>query len=81
MMGCGIAHFVQRGWLIGPKLFRLEAYPACASSKLCDFIYRLVGWVCWEIGLCPPHRSTHQVSYSWGVGRVAELGGLSPILS
>ena len=52
-----------------------------ASSKLCDFIYRLVGWVCWEIGLCPPRRSTNQVSYSWGVGRVAELGGLSPILS
>ena len=39
MMGCGIAHFVQRGWLIGPKLFRLEAYPACASSKLCEFIH------------------------------------------
>ena len=22
------------GWLIGPKLFRLEDYPACTSSKL-----------------------------------------------
>ena len=27
------------GWLIGPKLFRPEAYPACASSKLCEFIH------------------------------------------
>ena len=26
------------GWLIGPKLFRPEAYPACSSSKLCEFI-------------------------------------------
>ena len=28
----------QGGWLIGPKLFRPEAYPAGASSKLCEFI-------------------------------------------
>ena len=27
------------GWLIGPKLFQFEAYPACASSKLCEFIF------------------------------------------
>ena len=27
------------GWLIGPKLFRPKAYPACASSKLCEFIF------------------------------------------
>ena len=26
-------------WLIGPKLFRPEAYPACVSSKLCEFIF------------------------------------------
>ena len=26
------------GWLIGPKLFRFEACPACASSKFCEFI-------------------------------------------
>ena len=26
------------GWLIGPKLFWPEAYPACASSKLCESI-------------------------------------------
>ena len=26
------------GWLIGPKLFRPEAYPTCASFKLCEFI-------------------------------------------
>ena len=25
-------------WLIGPKLFRPEAYPTCLSSKLCEFI-------------------------------------------
>ena len=25
-------------WLIGPKLFRPEAYPTCVSSKLCEFI-------------------------------------------
>ena len=23
------------GWLIGPKLFRPQAYPICVSSKLC----------------------------------------------
>ena len=28
----------QRGWLIGSKLSRPKAYPACASSKLCEFI-------------------------------------------
>ena len=26
------------GWLIGPKLFLPEAYPACAFSKFCDYI-------------------------------------------
>ena len=26
------------GWLIVPKPFLPEAYPACASSKLCEFI-------------------------------------------
>ena len=26
------------GWLIGPKLFRPEAYLICMSSKLSDFI-------------------------------------------
>ena len=26
------------GWLIGPKLFRPEAYPASASPKLCQII-------------------------------------------
>ena len=25
-------------WLIGPKLFRPEAYPICASFKLYEFI-------------------------------------------
>ena len=29
------------GWLIGPKLFLLEAYPACVSSKLCEFIFQM----------------------------------------
>ena len=33
--GEGVGH---GGWLIGYKLFRPEAYPACASSKLCEFI-------------------------------------------
>ena len=28
------------GWFIGPKLFRPEAYPACASSKLFEFIVK-----------------------------------------
>ena len=26
------------GWLTGPKLIQSETYPACASSKLCEFI-------------------------------------------
>ena len=26
-------------WLIGPKLFRPEAYPTCVSSKLWEFIF------------------------------------------
>ena len=26
------------GWLIGPKLFRPEAYLTCVSSKLCAFM-------------------------------------------
>ena len=31
---------VGRGsWLIGPKLFRPDAYPTCVSSKLCEFIF------------------------------------------
>ena len=35
------------GWLIGPKLFRPKPlYPACASSKLCDFILH-------RIKVCP----------------------------
>ena len=29
---------VRESWLIGPKLFRPEAYPTCVSSKLCEFI-------------------------------------------
>ena len=28
----------NRGWLTGPKLIQSETYPACASSKLCEFI-------------------------------------------
>ena len=28
----------HEGWLIESKLFRPEAYPACISSKLCEFI-------------------------------------------
>ena len=28
-------------WLIGPKFFRPKPYPACASSKLCEFIEML----------------------------------------
>ena len=31
-------------WSIGPKLFRPEAYPACASSRLWEFIYE--GFIC-----------------------------------
>ena len=31
-------NFDQICWLIGPKHFRPEAFPACASSKLCEFI-------------------------------------------
>ena len=34
---------VTGGWLIGPKLVRPEAYPACASSKLYKFIF-------WKLG-------------------------------
>ena len=34
----------QGGWLIEPKLFRPEAYPACASSRLWEFIYE--GFIC-----------------------------------
>ena len=29
------------GWLIGPKLFRPEAYLACVSSKHCEFIHQV----------------------------------------
>ena len=29
------------GWLIRPKLFQPEAYPDCAFSKLCEFIFSL----------------------------------------
>ena len=29
------------GWLIRPKLFQPEACPACAFSKLCEFIFSL----------------------------------------
>ena len=29
------------GWLIGPKLFDPKQYPACASSKFCEFIQLL----------------------------------------
>ena len=28
----------HRGWKIGPKIFRPEAYPIFVSSKLCGFI-------------------------------------------
>ena len=28
-------------WLIGPKLFRPEAYPTCVSSQLCEFIAKV----------------------------------------
>ena len=28
----------HEGWLTGLKLFRPEAYLACTSSKLCEFI-------------------------------------------
>ena len=31
----------HRGWLIGPKLFRPEAYLACVSSKHCEFIHQV----------------------------------------
>ena len=34
-----VSEFVHGGWLIGPKLCQPEAYTACASSKLCKFIY------------------------------------------
>ena len=34
-----VSEFVHGGWLIGPKLCRPEAFTACASSKLCKFIY------------------------------------------
>ena len=30
------------GWLIRPKLFQPEAYPACAFSKLCEFMMTAV---------------------------------------
>ena len=32
----------HRGWLIGPKLFRPEAYPTRVSFKLCEFILHQV---------------------------------------
>ena len=32
-------------WLIGPKLFRPEAYPTCVSSKLSKFILTRSGKV------------------------------------
>ena len=31
--------FGHGGWLIWSKLFRPKAYPACASSKLSEFIW------------------------------------------
>ena len=39
----------HEGWLIGPKLFDPEAYLACASSKLCEFIrvYNYMGIAHW----------------------------------
>ena len=39
------------GWLIGPKLFRPEAYPACASSKLCEFIKLCVEEIPWGLAV------------------------------
>ena len=35
--------------LIGPKLFRPEAYPACATSKLCEFIETCNNVMVWEV--------------------------------
>ena len=32
----------SRGWLIGPKLFRLKLFLACAFSKLCKFIRHIL---------------------------------------
>ena len=37
------------GWLIGPKLFRPEAYLVCTSSKLCEFILNQVVISKWTI--------------------------------
>ena len=39
----------HEGWLIGPKLFRPEAYPACASSKLCECIETCNNVMVWEV--------------------------------
>ena len=36
---------MRRGWLIGPKLFRPEAYTTCVFSKLCEFIILFFGQV------------------------------------
>ena len=47
------------GWLIGPKLFRPQAFPAWASSKLCEFIQKLqmkmnLISICWNFSKISP---------------------------
>ena len=38
-------------WLIGPKLFRPEPYPACASFKLCKLIKSEISWHSFEAAI------------------------------
>ena len=41
--------FGHWGGLTGPKLFRPKAYPACTSSKLCEFILQSVHLRMWAV--------------------------------
>ena len=47
------------GRLTGPKLFRPEAYLACTSSKLCEFI--VFAYVIYFERVMSPHHS-HEMS-------------------
>ena len=51
------------GWLIGPQLFQPKAYPACASSRLCEFIFQLhlfsfVLSLCFSLPVLPTTTNT-----------------------
>ena len=64
MLQFGERELVTWGRLIGPKLFWPEAYHlACASSKLCEFIWLRL--MMWAFGQQPmPQTSFHRPGYT-----------------